>query len=176
MDELKDMAQKTAETTNKWKKQTEELIKMTVKERWKYSISDIKRRPWQYIAIPIIAGMVGYVTNYIGVKMLFYPLQYFGFSWMRWAQQPFGLFGWQGVVPAKRFLKAATLIDLETTKGIDIPNIFSRLDHKDLSHLLTGSIKKSIYFGFVPNSIFRFFLRKASRNVTNNIEYIADFR
>lgn len=86
MDELKDMAQKTAETTNKWKKQTEELIKMTVKERWQYSIRDIKRRPWQYIAIPIIAGMVGYVTNYIGVKMLFYPLQYFGFSWMRWAQ------------------------------------------------------------------------------------------
>ena len=42
INELKAIAQKT----NKWKKQTEELIKMTVRERWEYSLTDIKRRPW----------------------------------------------------------------------------------------------------------------------------------
>ena len=119
---------------------------------------------------------MGYITNYIGVKMLFYPHQYFGFSWLRWDQQPFGLLGWQGLVPAKRFIKAATLIDLDTTKGIDIPDVFSRLDTKVLSKLLTGSISNSLFYGLVPNPIFNLFLRKAARNVINNIEHIADFR
>ena len=30
----------------------------------------------QYVSIPIIAGAVGNVTNYVGVNMLFYPIDW----------------------------------------------------------------------------------------------------
>ena len=40
--------------------------------------NEIKRRPIQYATIPSIAAFVGISTNYMGVQMLFYPIQYIG--------------------------------------------------------------------------------------------------
>lgn len=34
-------------------------------------------------------------------QMLFYPIEYFGINLKRWEDTPYGLFGWQGVVPTK---------------------------------------------------------------------------
>jgi hypothetical protein len=68
--------------------------KWSLKTQWKKSVQDVKDRPWTYLAIPIGAGLVGYITNYVGVKMLFYPVNYFGTSWARWPEEPLGLLGW----------------------------------------------------------------------------------
>lgn len=34
-------------------------------------------------------------------QMLFYPIEYFGINLKRWEDTPYGVFGWQGVVPTK---------------------------------------------------------------------------
>lgn len=38
--------------------------------------NEIKSRPIQYATIPSIAAFVGISTNYMGVQMLFYPIEY----------------------------------------------------------------------------------------------------
>ena len=40
----------------------------------------IKNDPWNYLSIPFFAAFVGYVTNWLGVKMLFYPNSMGGIS------------------------------------------------------------------------------------------------
>jgi uncharacterized membrane protein YheB (UPF0754 family) len=65
---------------------------------------------------------VGYVTNYLGVNMLFYPL-HDKLSFKRWPDQPLGLFGWQGIVPCKRITMATTLVDVSLTKLLKISEV-----------------------------------------------------
>jgi len=43
---------------------------------------------WKLIFIPLIGFVIGYFTNYIAVKMLFYPRHY--------------VFGFQGILPKRR--------------------------------------------------------------------------
>ncbi|MFA5856084.1 MAG: DUF445 family protein [Candidatus Pacearchaeota archaeon] len=43
---------------------------------------------WKLISIPIIGFIIGYFTNYLAIKMLFYP------------KKP--IFGFQGVLPKRR--------------------------------------------------------------------------
>jgi len=43
------------------------------------------------ISIPLLAGFVGYITNYIAIKMLFRPYK------KKWYT-----LGWQGVIPKNR--------------------------------------------------------------------------
>ena len=62
----------------------------------------ISERPIEYMSIPAVAAFVGISTNWMGVKMLFYPIEYIGTEWFRPNNNcPYGLFGWQGVVPAR---------------------------------------------------------------------------
>jgi hypothetical protein len=56
----------------------------------------IKGRPVEYATIPCVAAFVGIMTNWMGVKMLFYPIEYTGTTWYRAEMSPYGYFGWQG--------------------------------------------------------------------------------
>lgn len=47
---------------------------------------------WKICTIPFVCALVGWITNYIGVKMVLYPIEFVGIK-------PF--FGWQGILPAK---------------------------------------------------------------------------
>ena len=147
-----------------------------IREKWAASCEDMKRRPWTYISIPIVAGLVGYITNYIGIKMLFYPINWRGIPLVVWPEQPFGLFGWQGIVPAQRLKMATTMVDVTITKLISIPEIFAKLDPATLSEVMTPTVKRSVYGGFLPNFIMRFFLKKASGGIIADIESVSDIR
>lgn len=74
----------------------------------------IKNKYWTFASIPVIAGAVGYVTNFVGVQMLFYPIEYKGLQYRRNLEQPYGymLAGWQGVVPCKRVTMANSMVDV----------------------------------------------------------------
>ena len=50
---------------------TNETERIGTLKKWNLAI---KKDPVAILSIPIVAGLVGYITNYIGVKMLFYPL------------------------------------------------------------------------------------------------------
>ena len=46
----------------------------SIKEIWKA----LKKTPLQYATIPAVAAFLGLSTNWMGVKMLFYPIEYTG--------------------------------------------------------------------------------------------------
>lgn len=56
---------------------------------------------WQYFMIPWVAGFVGYLTNVLALEMTFYPVEFWGIELFRIKTEPWGLFGWQGIIPTK---------------------------------------------------------------------------
>src|SRR5436190_22569684 len=80
------------------------------------------------ITIPLFAGAIGYVINWTGVWMLFYPVRFAGFRLpglgsavtllpRRVQQIPgfmHGAVGWQGIIPSR----AAKLGSVAVDKGI----------------------------------------------------------
>lgn len=87
-------------------------------------IADFKADMWLYISIPFISGIIGYVTKVVAIKMMFYPIEF-------WGIKPF--FGWQGIVPRKSIKMATIAVDLMTERLIKPEEIFSRLDPKRIA-------------------------------------------
>ena len=67
----------TASTADMWEDKDIPLIEKLSKQ-WQISCTDIRKNPRPYLTIPIVAALVGYITNYVGVKMLFYPIKWTG--------------------------------------------------------------------------------------------------
>ena len=76
--------------------------------------------------------------------MLFYPIDYKGFELKRWEKAPYGLFGWQGVVPTKTDLMAKRLVAIITDKLLSLEEAFDRLDSNELGRLLLPGIQDSV--------------------------------
>lgn len=83
---------------------------------------------WLYILMPFMSGIVGWGTNVLALEMTFRPIEYFGVQWFRIKEQPWGLFGWQGIIPTKVRKMASICAELMTTKLFDIKEIFGRLE------------------------------------------------
>ena len=127
----------------------------TVRQNWKNSCEDIKVRPWTYISIPIVAALVGYVTNWLGVKMLFYPIDWFGIPIKRIPGQPLGILGWQGIVPAKRVAMASKMVDVTISQLLKISEVFGVLKPRVMARLLAPTVGPTVlgksYFHPNPN-------------------------
>jgi len=106
--------------------------------------SAIKSNPIEYATIPIVAAFVGISTNYMGVQMLFYPLEYTGTSMKRFDNAPYGIFGWQGVVPARTKKMALRLVDIVTRDLLSLEEAFGNLDAKVFAHLITDSVVDAV--------------------------------
>ena len=145
-----------------------------IREKWAASCEDMKRRPWTYISIPIVAGLVGYITNYIGIKMLFYPINWRGIPLVVWPEQPFGLFGWQGIVPAKRFKMAKSMIDVTIAEFLDVSEFFNQLDPGKLAEIMTPTVNGAILGGWIPFPVMRKFLTGAVASMMKDIEKYID--
>ena len=57
-----------------------------------------------YSLIPLVAGFVGWFTNYLAVQMIFYPIKWRGIPIYKVEGEPLGLLGWQGVYYLYSFL------------------------------------------------------------------------
>lgn len=78
-------------------------------------------------SIPVIAGLIGWVTNWLAVKLTFYPLKFVGFP-------PF--LGWQGVVPRKREKMAERLVDNTLSRVSCVRDLYWKMDPKRIeAHL-----------------------------------------
>ena len=62
------------------------------------------------ITIPLISGLIGWFTNWLAIRMTFYPIEYVGV-------RPFG---WQGIIPSKARRMASKSVDLITSKLLHI--------------------------------------------------------
>lgn len=108
--------------------------------------AEITKRPVEYATIPVVAAFVGISTNWMGVKMLFYPIEYVGTTsvYPRPPHSPYGYFGWQGVVPTKTEPMAQRLVDIITKRLLSIDEAFGRLDPHVTSHLLAPIVESTI--------------------------------
>ena len=147
-----------------------------VSRRWALGCQDFRERPWTYLSIPVVAGLVGYITNWLGVKMLFYPIEWKGIPIRRWSLQPLGLVGWQGIVPCKRMPMTEKMVDVTISQLLKISEVFQVLNPKSMAKLLQPSVRKSVLKGLVPSPIMGYFLRRTSKDVIKNIESILDIK
>jgi uncharacterized membrane protein YheB (UPF0754 family) len=95
---------------------------------------------WSYFLIPWIAGLVGFFTNVVALWLTFYPLEFFGIEIFRLKNEPWGIIGWQGIIPTKAEKMASICFDLMTTKLFSIHEIFSRLDPKLFAEVMDEAV------------------------------------
>eukprot|EP00586_Coscinodiscus_wailesii_P022100 CAMPEP_0172500936 /NCGR_PEP_ID=MMETSP1066-20121228/144275_1 /TAXON_ID=671091 /ORGANISM="Coscinodiscus wailesii, Strain CCMP2513" /LENGTH=400 /DNA_ID=CAMNT_0013275439 /DNA_START=242 /DNA_END=1444 /DNA_ORIENTATION=- len=108
--------------------------------------------------MPFMSGVVGWFTNVLALQMTFYPLEYRGISLFRFKNQPWGFFGWQGIIPTKAEKMARKTVKLMTTKLFNIKEIFARLDPDTFGSvmeqgvlLLMDSIINEVMELYMPN-------------------------
>ena len=86
------------------------------------------------------AGVIGYVTNVLALEMTFKPIEFFGPEIFRINNQPWGLFGWQGIIPTKAEKMASVCFELMTTKLINLKEIFDRLEPEKFSEVMEDAL------------------------------------
>ncbi len=74
---------------------------------------------WKYLSIPLVAGLVGFGTNWLAVQFTFSPIEFVGI-------RPW--FGWQGIIPAKAEKMSGIVVDTAMSKLGSLPEIFDEMD------------------------------------------------
>ena len=95
---------------------------------------------WKYFLIPWIAAVVGWGTNVIALEMTFRPMEFWGCELWRIRDEPWGLFGWQGIIPTKAEKMATVCFELFTTRLFNVREIFQRLDPVRFSEVMSDPI------------------------------------
>jgi uncharacterized membrane protein YheB (UPF0754 family) len=94
---------------------------------------------WKYITVPFVAGLIGYGTNVVALILTFYPVDFVGWEYKRFAcgkGQPIGCFGWQGIIPTKATKMATICIKLMTEELFKLQDIFCRLDPEIMADIM----------------------------------------
>jgi uncharacterized membrane protein YheB (UPF0754 family) len=143
---------------------------------------EVTKRPIEYATIPVVAAFVGISTNWMGVKMLFYPIEYVGYDIVPRPvpHSPYGYFGWQGVVPTKTQPMAQRLVNIITQRLLSLDEAFRRLDPITTAKLLTPIVEESIrhecgmYWSLLLHPILPFLLARILTALQNEITHILD--
>jgi len=114
---------------------------------------------WKYCIMPFMSGLVGWFTNILALQMTFLPIEFKGVELFRMKDQPWGLFGWQGIIPTKAGKMARITTQVMTTKLFKIDEIFNRLKPeefyeamKDGLILLIDEIMDSVGKEYIPST------------------------
>jgi uncharacterized membrane protein YheB (UPF0754 family) len=106
------------------------------------------------LLIPLISGVIGYITNWFGIKMLFYPIEHVGFRVPglkglvvrlpdRIQQIPGllrGRVGWQGIIPARADKMASISVDTGISKLASQREFYETFDPDLIAqHILSSS-------------------------------------
>lgn len=127
-------------------------VSRLVFEHWSEVILD-SHLVMELITVPLFTGVIGYITNWTGVLMLFTPLEFHGFR-MPGLKFAFPYFprriqvlpiykdgerlGWQGMVPSRAEKMASLAIDRSLAKVGNISDFYQQLDpDKIADHFLT---------------------------------------
>tara|TARA_R110001583_G_scaffold51139_3_gene159625 strand:+ start:5708 stop:6922 length:1215 start_codon:yes stop_codon:yes gene_type:complete len=87
------------------------------------------------LSIPLISAIVGWSTNFLAVKMMFYPIEFIGIK-------PF--LGWQGLIPAKRKEMAEIEVELVLGKLLSVQELASRIEPKELTKAMQRRLKQVV--------------------------------
>lgn len=89
---------------------------------------------WVILTIPFVSGIIGWFTNLVAVRMLFYPVEFRGFG---------GWLGWQGIIPANAERVAAKVVKLITQKLINLGDLFRNFAGGDFLQHAAGAIDQT---------------------------------
>jgi len=135
----------------------EEISRSKIDKYLKVPIGDavnrFKAKPRTYLLIPVVAAMVGWLTNWLAVQMIFYPVKYRGLPLYRRNEIPLGMFGWQGIIPCKTRPMTETMVNMVTTQLLSVQEVFGRLDPRKIAELLApevGEIGQSVLDELLP--------------------------
>lgn len=142
----------------------------------RFITSKIVGDPSTFISIPFCAALVGYITNWVGVKMLFYPIEWTGIPIQKWPDNPLGLIGWQGVVPTKRFIMSTRLVEVTISQLLKVKEVFSKLDAVQMANLLVSTISPCVLNGCVPKPIVTYYLKRTSQDIIREVESVVDIK
>merc|ERR1711974_538694 len=81
------------------------------------------------------SAIVGWATNYLAVKMMFYPIEFVGIR---------PIFGWQGLIPAKRRQMAEIEFELVLGKLLSVEELANRLDPDALTEAIERRLKQVV--------------------------------
>lgn len=87
---------------------------------------------WKYASIPFVAAFVGWITNWIAIKLTFYPINFIGIP-------PY--LGWQGVIPSKSEKMARISVDKSLAKVGQLDEIFDEMDPDVIAKHIAKSIE-----------------------------------
>ena len=111
---ITDDALPTYEVEGKWLVACE-AITTVVSRAWEFAL------PLALLGVPLAQAVEGHVYGY--------PIL-----------NPLGAFGWQGIVPAKAAQMAMTMVEMVTTKLVDVQETFLRLDPRKMAELLAPEV------------------------------------
>lgn len=81
--------------------------------------------------IPIIAALVGWITNWLAIKLTFYPLEFRGLR---------PIFGWQGIIPSKSQRMAEICVDSTLSKLGTVSEIVEKMNPEVIGQHILQSI------------------------------------
>jgi uncharacterized membrane protein YheB (UPF0754 family) len=110
------------------------------------------------ITVPIATGVIGYVTNWTGVLMLFYPVHFKGVRapWLQAVSRllPYkvrqipgvmiGGIGWQGIVPSRAAKMGSLAVDSGISKIGTPQEFFQELDPEQIARQIVESTRDDI--------------------------------
>jgi uncharacterized membrane protein YheB (UPF0754 family) len=111
------------------------------------------------ISIPFVTGLIGYVTNWTGVVMLFYPVHFRGIRarWLtrvsrllpRRVQQIPGIMvggiGWQGIVPSRAAKMGSLAVDVGIAKLGTPTEFFQQLNPEQISEQILEGLRPEVH-------------------------------
>jgi len=113
----------------------------------------------ELITIPLFTGVIGYITNWTGILMLFKPLRFHGFRvpGLKWLfpylpkriqvlplLQYDGRMGWQGIVPSRADKMASIAVDKGLSKLGSVADFYRELEPDELAAHLTDMAQSQI--------------------------------
>jgi uncharacterized membrane protein YheB (UPF0754 family) len=118
-----------------------------------------KQTTLSLITIPLFTGAIGYVTNWTGVWMLFYPVRFAGFKLPglaafanllpRRIQQIPGVgqggVGWQGIVPSRAAKMGSIAVDKGIAKLGRVGDFYEELDPESIAEHILATAREDIH-------------------------------
>jgi uncharacterized membrane protein YheB (UPF0754 family) len=110
------------------------------------------------ITVPFVTGLIGYVTNWSGVLMLFYPVHFRGIRapWIRKVARvlPYkvrqvpgimvGGIGWQGIVPSRAAKMGSLAVDSGIAKLGAPGEFFKQLGPEEIAEQIVVSVRGDV--------------------------------
>lgn len=133
----------------------------------------------KYLSIPFFAALIGWGTNWLAIKMTFWPIEYIGIK--PW-------FGWQGIVPSKVEKMSAIVVDKILSRLGTLEEFFREMEPEKIAHHITQEViahieeytdeimleRNAVLWENLPGVVKRKFYNRASKQIPKVVDRLID--